>query len=178
MPFVKIKTVDLSSRRKSHRATKTKRIIVNSCNSCQAVYEVKYLKKDLNRTITFCSVACTSVARKKGGPLYNNNNVVSARKAFRKKYDTKNPSDLDWVNEKKSETAKQTFSDEERKVQIVSSRRESCFEKYGVSNPMQDSEIRQRVKETCLARYGAENPFASKKIQQKILTKYERSLHY
>ena len=46
--------------------------------------------------------------------------------------------------------------------------RKTCVEKYGVENPLQSEEIRQKMKETCVEKYGVENPFQSEEIKQKI----------
>jgi hypothetical protein len=50
----------------------------------------------------------------------------------------------------------------------VELRKQTNLEKYGVENPMQDNEIKDRHKETVLEKYGAENVFATEGVKRKI----------
>ena len=59
------------------------------------------------------------------------------------------------------------LSDEERE-RLVSSLRKSCLEKYGVENPSQSEEIKEKKKRTTIEHYGVENPFQSEEIKEKI----------
>ena len=54
--------------------------------------------------------------------------------------------------------------------------RKTCVEKYGVENPLQSEEIRQKVKETCVEKYGVENPFQSEEIKRKVREAYVENL--
>lgn len=50
----------------------------------------------------------------------------------------------------------------------VEKRNATCIEKYGVSNPLQDSTIKQKVVDTNLERYGVSNVFKAEEIKSKI----------
>lgn len=73
-------------------------------------------------------------------------NVNYIQECFKKKYDVKNPSQLDDIKEKKKET---------------------CEEHYGVPFTFQSEEIKQKAKETLQERYGVENANQNKKIKEK-----------
>ena len=45
--------------------------------------------------------------------------------------------------------------------------KQTCLERYGVSNPSQSKKIQKKKEETCLNKYGVSNPSQSKKIQKK-----------
>ena len=47
----------------------------------------------------------------------------------------------------------------------------TCTQKYGVSNPNQNSEIHNKVIKTCLEKYGVDNPSKSEQIKQHIRNK-------
>lgn len=66
-----------------------------------------------------------------------------------------------------STSLKATFADEEKKDKIVKRREKSCLERYGVRNPLQVAEIKQKVIDTNKQRYGGQ-PAADKDIQAKI----------
>ena len=42
------------------------------------------------------------------------------------------------------------------------------LEKYGVENPFQSEEVKQKIRETNREKYGVENPFQSEEVKQKI----------
>ena len=42
------------------------------------------------------------------------------------------------------------------------------LQKYGVENPKQLEEIKQKARETCLKKYGYDNPMKNKQIKQKV----------
>lgn len=42
------------------------------------------------------------------------------------------------------------------------------FKKYGVENPLQSDEIKQKSKQTCLKRYGVEYVLQDKNIRKRI----------
>jgi glucan-binding YG repeat protein len=42
------------------------------------------------------------------------------------------------------------------------------LEKYGVENPFQSEEVKEKGKATCLEKYGVENPFQSEEVKEKI----------
>lgn len=56
------------------------------------------------------------------------------------------------------------FQSKEIKQKII----DSNLYKYGVINPTQNIEIRNKQKRTCLEKYGAENPFQAEVVKQKI----------
>jgi hypothetical protein len=56
------------------------------------------------------------------------------------------------------------FQSDKIKQKIINSN----LEKYGVANPTQNEEIRNKQKRTCMAKYGSENPFQSDLIKEKI----------
>ena len=56
------------------------------------------------------------------------------------------------------------FQSDKIKQKIINSN----LEKYGVANPTQNEEIRNKQKRTCMAKYGTENPFQSDAIKEKI----------
>ena len=66
-----------------------------------------------------------------------------------------------------SMSLKATFADKEKKDEIVKRRQKSCLERYGVRNPLQVAEIKQKVIDTNKQRYGGQ-PAANKSIQAKI----------
>ena len=47
-------------------------------------------------------------------------------------------------------------------------RKDTCFGIYGVENPAQSKEIKDKIKKTNIERYGVENTFSNKEIQTKI----------
>ena len=56
------------------------------------------------------------------------------------------------------------FQSKEIKQKII----DSNIQKYGVINPTQNIEIRNKQKKTCLEKYGAENPFQAEIVKEKI----------
>jgi len=52
--------------------------------------------------------------------------------------------------------------------------KETCIEKYGVDNPMQDSSIKEKAKETCIEKYGVDNASKDPKIIEKIAESHFR----
>lgn len=46
--------------------------------------------------------------------------------------------------------------------------KETCMEKYGVSNVSQCKEVKEKRENTFIEKYGAKNPFENKKIKEKI----------
>lgn len=153
---------------KSPRARKYKRWILYKCDQCEVEYTGKYQKKYTNNRATFCSRTCFSKSKKKGGTHYNTENIKKARKAFKEKYNTSNPSDLDWVNNKKRETINKTMSNDKLKKIIVDKRKNTCLSIYGVDNPMKSECVKSRAKNTNLERYGVENVFESELIKKRI----------
>ena len=59
--------------------------------------------------------------------------------------------------------------------EIKQKARETCLNKYGYDNPMKNKQIKQKVKETCLERYGVENPMKKQEFKDKLVqTNLER----
>ena len=52
--------------------------------------------------------------------------------------------------------------------EIVMNRGKTCMERYGVANPMQVEEVKNKLSNTNLEKYGFKNPFSNKEIQNKI----------
>lgn len=46
--------------------------------------------------------------------------------------------------------------------------KKSCLEKYGVENPFQNKEVKDKYKKTCLEKYGVEHTFQSELVKNKI----------
>lgn len=46
--------------------------------------------------------------------------------------------------------------------------KDTCLKKYGVDNVIKDKTIKNKVKETCLKKFGSETPFESNEIQDKV----------
>lgn len=65
-----------------------------------------------------------------------------------------------------------TKEDEEKSLE---KRKQTCLEKYGVTNATYRLDHNQKTKETCLKKYGVENPSQSKEIKKK---KEETSLKH
>jgi len=74
-------------------------------------------------------------------------------------------------NEKREETCKEKYGVENpmQNKEIRNKAKETCKEKYGVENAMQNKEIRNKAKETCKERYGAENAMQNKEIRNKAI---------
>ena len=49
--------------------------------------------------------------------------------------------------------------------------KQTCLEKYGVANAMQNNDIKNKAKQTCLEKYGVDNPSKSQQIIEKINSK-------
>lgn len=47
-------------------------------------------------------------------------------------------------------------------------KKQHCIEKYGVENPMQSAEVREKLKRSVLAKYGVENPAQAECIKEKL----------
>ena len=59
--------------------------------------------------------------------------------------------------------------------EIKQKAKETCLKKYGYDNPMKNKQIKQKVKETCLERYGVENPMKKQEFKDKLVqTNLER----
>ena len=43
----------------------------------------------------------------------------------------------------------------------------TCLEKYGVENPLQSQEVKDKLKQTCLKKYGVEHPLQSQEVKDK-----------
>jgi hypothetical protein len=43
----------------------------------------------------------------------------------------------------------------------------TCLEKYGVENPLQSQEVKDKLKQTCLKKYGVEHPLQSQQVKDK-----------
>lgn len=59
---------------------------------------------------------------------------------------------------------------------IIEKRRETMLRKYGVENPFQNEEIKQKIKETNLKKYGVENPNQLKSFKQESIKKQKKTL--
>jgi hypothetical protein len=55
--------------------------------------------------------------------------------------------------------------------------KKGMFDRYGVTHPMHDAEIKHRVEETCVSRYGVKNPTLNIVIANKVKNKL-RKLHH
>lgn len=53
--------------------------------------------------------------------------------------------------------------------------RQTCIEKYGVTNISQTIQYKEKFKNTCIKRYGVENPGQSVEIKQKIRDTYNKN---
>jgi len=51
---------------------------------------------------------------------------------------------------------------------ILEKRKETNFQKFGVTNPMYSNEVKEKIKQTNLERYGCENVFQNEEIKNKI----------
>ena len=49
-----------------------------------------------------------------------------------------------------------------------STAKNTCLERYGVENPLQNKKIKEKQKNTCLERYGVENPMQNEEIKEKL----------
>ena len=45
---------------------------------------------------------------------------------------------------------------------------QTCFKNYGVDNPLQNKEVREKVKQSCKSKYGVEHPLQNKEIREKV----------
>lgn len=59
---------------------------------------------------------------------------------------------------------------------IIEKRRETMLRKYGVENPFQNEEIKQKIKETNLKKYGVENPNQLKSLKEESTKKQKKTL--
>lgn len=71
-----------------------------------------------------------------------------AKEVVKAKYNVDNIRQLEWVNEKISNTN---------------------IEKYGCENPFGNEDVKSKIKETNLIRYGVERPSCNEKIKEKII---------
>ena len=51
----------------------------------------------------------------------------------------------------------------------VKKHQETCIKRYGVKNPFQSEEIKQKIKDTCLQKYGVEYSIQSAEVKRKIV---------
>ncbi len=56
-------------------------------------------------------------------------------------------------------------------LDVVKKRQDTCLKVYGVKNPQQNKNIRDKTAITCLKKYGFKTPFHSPKIQEQIKEK-------
>lgn len=47
-------------------------------------------------------------------------------------------------------------------------RKQTCLEKYGVSTPLKNKEVKEKIKQTCLEKYGETTPLKNKEVKEKI----------
>lgn len=69
--------------------------------------------------------------------------------------------------------AKETLIDrfgENYQDELAARRENTCVERYGVRNAMQDPEIKRKMEETCISRYGVANPLQNPKIREKFVS--------
>jgi hypothetical protein len=78
------------------------------------------------------------------------------------------------TKQKAQENRTKNISQEEINKKISIGRRKAqkqleatCIEKYGVANPFQNEEIKQKIKETLISKYGVDSPQKSNLIRQK-----------
>lgn len=94
--------------------------------------------------------------------------INDGRMKFR--YGDDNPARRPEVREKLRKTVR------EKLPIIVEKRRETMLRRYGVENPFQNEEIKQKIKETNLKKYGVENPNQLKSFKQESIKKQKKTL--
>ena len=94
--------------------------------------------------------------------------INDGRMKFR--YGDDNPTRRPEVREKLRKAAR------EKLPIIIEKRRETMLRKYGVENPFQDEEIKQKIKETNLKKYGIENPNQLKTLKKESIKKQKKTL--
>ena len=127
---------EISVRRISPRAHKTKRIIVYACDQCGRIFERKFQRKCLNdRQFHLCSYECMGKSRSAGGiaceyQLRSRDMKVwheHVKNTLQRRYNVDNPGCIEWVKRKKIETFRQ---------------------RYGVDHPQQIPDVKRRTLET------------------------------
>jgi len=135
------------------------------CDQCNKKYCKIGFDKHANKTITFCTKKCLSIASRKGNVLYN----IKKEKSI-KKYGVENPMQSKEVQNKAKKTTlerhgvENVFQSEEMQIKA----KQIFFERYGFENPMDSKEIRNKIEKTNVEKYGSINPFGSNKIKEKI----------
>ena len=128
---------------------KTRQVGVFSCDRCNKKFEIrKNIKRVRLRKLHFCSKECNTLARRKGGRIFEKSSLTTLtncgvshfsqrpdvrkkrEKTFVERYGVANASTLNWVKEKKKQTS---------------------LKNYGVSHPLLNKQVQQK-KETDLLR--------------------------
>lgn len=182
--ILEVKEIQLDIKARSRH--KTKRVIVYSCDTCNAVYEGKYQKQYLsNRKSTYCSHECAAAAKKEGGQIYCNiqakrdNDTWQAKLASTvfERYGVLNVSLLDSSKQAKRETFfKNNCSTHEQVINLREKRKLGCLKKYGVEHCAKRKETKEKIAKTCMERYGVPN-FTQTQEFQKISRDFRTKFH-
>ena len=60
------------------------------------------------------------------------------------------------------------YCNEHSKINSNKKLKQTCLDRYGVENPFQNEEFKEKGKQTCLKRYGVENSMFNESIKEKI----------
>lgn len=115
-------------------------------------FKGSYFSNNTRNQLSLQASKKENIEKRKQGVLkkYGVDNIFKTenfvKNSFQKKYNIDNPSQLDWVKNKKEKTFQDHFS---------------------VNNSFKSSEIREKIKNTNLQKYGVVNPSQNKDILQK-----------
>lgn len=157
---------------------KEKQVALFKCDYCGNEFETsKNIKRKKQRKLIFCNRKCSSLAREKGGIIYETSAekmlkkygvkhvfshpaIAQKRKeTMQKLYGVDNASSLQWVKDKKKETSLKHYGVEHplQSLEVQDKKKKTSLEKYGYEFATQHPDVKRKTEETCFRKYGERN---------------------
>lgn len=126
----------------------------------------KYGSKNIRNTEYYVEKTKSTKIEKYNDETYNNRN--KAKLTCLKKYGVETPLQSKDIEQKRDKTNMSLFGSEKFKSNMINKHgtdkyrnnnkaQETCLKKYGVKNPFQSDEIKDKIKQTNVEKYGVEN---------------------
>ena len=145
------------------------------CDNCNEIKKVYYNNYNKNKDNCYYCSACKEIRRKKtclikyGVESPNSSDIVKEKLKNNniKKYGVGNPFELSEIKDKIKKTKLEKYDDSFYNNREKS--KQTCLEKYGVENTLQNENIKQKSKQTCLEKYGVDSYMKTEKFRKKSI---------